>query len=113
MTAKKTFTLSARQLDLAIQCIARAETEGAFAGCVVPTIGAKTLAMLEAIRAEGTLLETARRGLRRKSWGGSPAPCFCGLNLDDLDRLRDAGIAERDAAGWWIPTANGRAMLQL
>ena len=112
MTAEKTFTLSERQLDLAIQCIARAEAEGAFAGCVVPTIGAKTLAMLEAIRAESTLLETARRGLRRESWGGSPAPYFTGLKLDALDRLQEAGIVERDAAGWWIPTAKGRAMLQ-
>lgn len=112
MTVEKTFTLSARQLDLAIQCIARAETAGAFAGCVIPTIGAKTLAMLEAIRAENTLLETARRGLRRESWGGSPDLHFANVPFNDLFRLRDAGIADRDAAGWWVPTAKGRAMLQ-
>lgn len=112
MATEKTFSLTERQLDLAIQCIARAEAEGAYAGCVVPTIGAKTLAMLEAIRAESTLLETARRGLRRESWGGSPDLHFANVSFDDLFRLRDAGIADRDAAGWWIPTAKGRAMLQ-
>jgi hypothetical protein len=49
---EKTYTLTARQLDLVIQCIARAETEGAFKDCVLPRIGRRVLAMLEAKRAE-------------------------------------------------------------
>ena len=35
-------------LQRAIDCIARAENEKAFAGCVVPSVGEKTLAALQA-----------------------------------------------------------------
>jgi hypothetical protein len=49
---EKTYALTARQLDMVIQCLARAETEGAFKDCVVPRIGRSTLAMLEGLRAE-------------------------------------------------------------
>lgn len=48
---EKTFTLTERQLDLVAACIARAEHEGAFKDCVVPTIGQKVGTMLERIRA--------------------------------------------------------------
>lgn len=34
-------------IERAAQCIARAETAGAFKGCVVPKIGDKTLAELQ------------------------------------------------------------------
>ena len=51
MSNDKTYTLTAAQLCRVIQCLARAEVEGAFKDCVAPTIGAKTLAMLENIRA--------------------------------------------------------------
>jgi hypothetical protein len=37
-------------LDRAIQCLARAEAEGAFKDCAVPNIGAQTLAALESHR---------------------------------------------------------------
>ncbi len=49
---EKTYTLTARQLDTVIQCLARAEVEGAFKGCALPSIGRSTLAMLEGLRAE-------------------------------------------------------------
>ena len=47
----KTYTLTERQLDMVAACIARAQVEGAFKDCVVPTIGEKVAAMLETIRA--------------------------------------------------------------
>lgn len=52
MKPEKVYTLNARQFDMVATCIARAEVEGAFRDCVVPTIGQKVLAMLERIRAE-------------------------------------------------------------
>jgi hypothetical protein len=48
---EKTYTLTARELDLVISCLARAETGGAFRDCVVPRIGQYVLVMLEAKRA--------------------------------------------------------------
>jgi hypothetical protein len=48
----KTYTLTARQLDMTLACLARAEVEGAFKDCIVPDIGRKVMAMLERIRAE-------------------------------------------------------------
>jgi len=51
MANDKTYSLSAAQMAIVIQCLARAEAEGAFKNCVVATIGAKTLDMLENIRA--------------------------------------------------------------
>jgi hypothetical protein len=60
---EKTYTLTARQLDMVIQCLARAEAEGAFKDCVVPRIGRSTLAMLEGLRAE-----------TQEEWAGSPCP---------------------------------------
>jgi hypothetical protein len=48
----KTYTLTARQLDMTLACLARAEVEGAFKDCAVPGIGRNVMAMLERIRAE-------------------------------------------------------------
>jgi hypothetical protein len=48
----KTYTLTARQLDMTLACLARAEVEGAFKDCVVPDIGRKVMAMLERVRAD-------------------------------------------------------------
>ena len=47
---EKTYTLTARQLDLVCACIARADLEGAFRDCVTPRIGQQVLNMLEAKR---------------------------------------------------------------
>lgn len=110
MQPEKTFTLTARQLDLAIQCIARAEVEGAFADCVVPKIGAKVLAMLESKRNAPDTPDLSRVRVMRKSWAGSPAEWLAG-DAGALADLETAGYAKRDNAGWWIPTDTGRALL--
>jgi hypothetical protein len=52
---------------------------------------------------ESDLLEVARRCYRPKKWGAAPVP-YLGGAFSDLDRLVKAGLAERNAAGWWIPT---------
>ena len=41
------YTLTERQLDLILSCIARAEVEGAFKDCVTPRIGQMVMEMLE------------------------------------------------------------------
>jgi len=61
MATDKTYTLTAAQLCRVIQCLARAESEGAFKNCVVPDVGTKTLDMLENIRASVS-----------ETWEGSP-----------------------------------------
>lgn len=45
----------------------------------------------------------ARVTLHRKPWSNSPA-IWLGGPIADLMRLADAGLAERNAAGWWVPT---------
>lgn len=52
----------------------------------------------------------ARVRIMRKYWGGSPAEWLQG-DADALADLATAGYAKRDAAGWWIPTDTGRALL--
>jgi hypothetical protein len=42
--------------------------------------------------------------LHREPWATSPAPYLSGM-IADLMALRAAGMAQRDPAGWWIPTA--------
>lgn len=64
---RDTYALTGRQLDLAIQCIGRAEVEGAFNGCVVPAIGQRTWEMLVRIRGrEPTPLDSRTIGFIRK-----------------------------------------------
>lgn len=46
------YILNQRQLDMVASCIARANVEGAFAGCVVPSIGESVGNMLEQVRAK-------------------------------------------------------------
>lgn len=41
-------------LDRALQCIARAQFEGAFRGCAVPSIGIQTLNALESYKIAAT-----------------------------------------------------------
>jgi hypothetical protein len=43
----ETITLPRRVVELALSCIARAEVEGAFKGCVVGTIGKVTMDRLQ------------------------------------------------------------------
>lgn len=45
----------------------------------------------------------ARVRLMKRPWGNSPAPYLSG-NLSDLEDLAAAGYAQRNPAGWWIPT---------
>ena len=45
---KDTIELPRRVVELALQCIARAEVEGAFKGCVVPHIGVRVAERLQA-----------------------------------------------------------------
>ena len=52
----------------------------------------------------------ARVRLMRKPWGGSPALWIQG-DAAALADLATAGYATRDAAGWWIPTQAGSALL--
>lgn len=102
---ERTFSLTASQLDMVCACIGRAETEGAFAGCVVPSIGAKVLAMLENIRAADVATEAAARvTVHGKPWAGSP-PHYISGRHSDLVTLQAAGMAARTLDGWWIPTA--------
>lgn len=59
---EKTYTLTARQLDMTLACLARAEVEGAFKACVVPDIGRKVLAMLERVRSEADSTPSTEMG---------------------------------------------------
>jgi len=45
-----TYTLTAKELELVISCLTRAENEGAFTGCARPSIGKKAIAMLDGKR---------------------------------------------------------------
>lgn len=108
---ERTYTLTAAQLNLLGQCIARAQAVGAFADCVVPSIGEKALALIERTRADTDLNPIAARVYRADSWGGSPAPHIAGATLAELDALKAAGWAKRNPAGWWIPTARFPAPL--
>lgn len=47
---RRSYTLSSRQLDLILQCLSRAEAEGAFKNCVVPLIGQRCFDMVKRIR---------------------------------------------------------------
>lgn len=55
-------------------------------------------------------ISIGRKCLKRESWGGSPALHFAGA-FSDLETLQAAGLAKRDAAGWWIPTELGKLAL--
>ncbi len=44
---EETVTVPRKLIERAAQCLARAEAEGAFKDCVVPSVGSKTLAWLE------------------------------------------------------------------
>ena len=52
MSMEKKIQVPESVLRNAIACIARAEIEGAFRGCVVPRIGETTLAALESCLSE-------------------------------------------------------------
>lgn len=98
------YSLTASQLDTLAACIAKAIEKEAFADCVVPSIGAKVLEMLDRIRAADVAADAASRvTLHGKSWGGSPARHLTG-NYSDLRALQAAGMAARTRDGWWIPT---------
>lgn len=56
-------------------------------------------------------IEIGRRGYRAKSWSESPAPWIGGLTISELEILQASGLAERNAAGWWIPTELGNLAL--
>lgn len=102
--AERMYSLTASQFDLVCACLARAEAEGAFADCVVPSIGAKLLAALERIRAADVAADAAARvTLHDKPWSGSPARHLTG-QYEDLRILQSAGMAARTLYGWWIPT---------
>ena len=53
---RQTVTLPRWLVEAAAQCIAKAEAEGAFTGCAVPSIGRKTLAALHSHIAPDPLL---------------------------------------------------------
>ena len=46
----------------------------------------------------------SRVTLHRKPWGNSPVP-YLGGPISDLITLAGAGMAERRADGWFIPTS--------
>lgn len=48
-----TITLPRRVVELAVSCIVRAEAKGVFKDCGLPTVGAATLARLEAALRDG------------------------------------------------------------